>query len=135
MQPLAVLSAVFALLVGYLEWATPAPGASTYQQPLQTVIRYTSAPTRTATTPSTAPARQTATQVASSRPLILALPDIGESSGDTLLTVPGNETPLSDLFEQKSARERVTYNAELVFDRETGEDVTGGKVNIKIPLT
>jgi hypothetical protein len=35
---------------------------------------------------------------------------------------------------KRSAKPQITYNAELVYDLEKGEDITGGKVNIKIPF-
>lgn len=34
----------------------------------------------------------------------------------------------------KTEREEITYKAELVYDADKGEDITGGKVNIEIPF-
>jgi len=40
---------------------------------------------------------------------------------------------LMNLF-KKEVGEQVSYSAELIYDAEKGENITGGKVNIRIPL-
>ena len=43
------------------------------------------------------------------------------------------QSPLSNLFKQRKAP-KVSYRAELVYDAVKGEDITGGKINIRLPL-
>ncbi len=67
-----------------------------------------------------------------------------QTSGPLNLQVPSLETiqqsldtgksRLMDLFDRRNPN-RISYDAELVYDAEKGEDITGGKVNIKIPLS
>lgn len=44
-----------------------------------------------------------------------------------------SKTSLKNLFKPVDKTE-ISYNAELVYDAEKGENITGGKVNIKIPF-
>lgn len=133
MQPIAVLSAVFALLVTYLEWVSPNPQLA--NQPLvQAVVRdHVVAQVQTKAVTPTQPAR-TALVAKTAKPLNLELPTSVEAIQQSL-GEDQQQPLLNGLFEERTASERVTYNAELVYDRETGEDITGGKVNIKIPLS
>lgn len=137
MQPLIVLSAAFAFLVTYLEWN---PDSSSQLQAdyvfAAEVIRDASAnpiSSKERRAAGAADMRTVKTAPQSRKPLDLdlALP----IPMDTAVSAPIKENSLSiDLFETRQ-REGISYEAELVFDRETGEDVTGGKVNIRIPLT
>lgn len=134
MQALVVLSTVFALLAGYLEWWAPSHQPESMAA-THLVIR-TAAPA-VVTTPDALPiplVAKRSTETRSTKPLNLALPSTLDAEHTSLNQHNGNGT-LRDLFERRTERERVTYNAELVFDRESGEDITGGKVNIKIPLS
>jgi len=44
------------------------------------------------------------------------------------------QSNLLNLF-QRQARQQIRYSAELVYDAARGENITGGKFNIKIPLS
>lgn len=132
MQPLIVLSTVFAMLASYLQWIAPTPQAPSLQVS-QAIVRDRAPVEQTVVKRATAlPTPHMAQR--SIKPLNLQLPQSVETSLQSLVTEKQTNI-LKDLFEAPSARERVTYNAELVFDRQTGEDITGGKVNIKIPLS
>jgi hypothetical protein len=43
------------------------------------------------------------------------------------------KTPLLELFKQPN-QPGISYNAELIFDDDKGETITGGKIHIKIPF-
>lgn len=135
MQPIAVLSAVFALLLSYLEWMAPASYPTAQQgQVARVIVRDASTADRQQVAVATVKSSPQPIAEKILKPLNLALPASVEA---VQLSQPNAQQTsiLSGLFEERSANERVTYNAELVFDRETGEDITGGKVNIKIPLS
>lgn len=130
MRSLLVLTMAFALLITYFEQTSPQANALVASSQPARVIRDS--------IQSGELDRQEATeQVAKSdpapkqkSPLNLDLPSL-EATTHAMETRASN---LLDLFKHQT-RQKVTYNAELVFDRETGEEITGGKVNIKIPLT
>lgn len=63
------------------------------------------------------------------KPLNLKLPSLENIQRQY---VESNSSVLN-LFEKEAGKD-ITYNAELVFDAASGEDITGGKVNIKIPF-
>lgn len=133
MQALVVLSTVLALLAGYLEWWAPSPHTGS-PAVAHVVIRSTQAAPSAAGTSTLRQQQSVAHTVTRiDKPLNLALPATDDSPASLILEAGGRS--LNDLFEGRTERERVTYNAELVFDRETGEDITGGKLNIKIPLS
>ncbi len=134
MQSLIVLSIVFSLLAAYLE---------AMSQPQQASIQ----PLLTAKVIRTAPSSHTTKQINNDREHKLA----SAKANPTSLSAPLNlklqlpllkdielqynesKSSMLNLFQQRH-KEAITYNAELVFDAEKGENITGGKVNIKIPF-
>lgn len=135
MRSLLVLTAVFTLLVAYFEQtATEAHASLASYQPAKVI--------RTVKTAAAKPSIDKPVQIAKAAPqpetrsaldldLNLSLP----SMQDTTQALETKATSLLNLFKEQGSKQKVTYNAELVFDRETGEEITGGKVNIKIPLS
>ena len=129
MRSLLVLSAVFALLVTYLE---------SMGQPRQTTIQ----PLLTAKV-IRAPLNSPQTIVQEQKAAVAAALVTRQTPLNLTLKLPSlniiqqryidSKSTVLDLF-KPSKKETITYNAELVFDAETGEDITGGKVNIKIPF-
>lgn len=64
-------------------------------------------------------------------PLNLRLP----TRQDLQWRIQSSQQSNPNLFQKTSRDDQITYSAELVFDADKGEDITGGKVNIKIPLS
>ena len=129
MRTLLVLCTAFGLLAAYFELNLPRTPLSTKNTtarvirdvPLQKDMQN---PTRSAST------TQIETSQEQRTPLNLQLPAVTSIQQ----VLQAGETSFKNLFKYQD-NEKVTYNAELVYDRKTGEDITGGKLNIKIPLT
>ncbi|MGK0501154.1 MAG: hypothetical protein ACJAYG_002810 [Oceanicoccus sp.] len=62
--------------------------------------------------------------------LNLRIPDLVRFESHQL----NNQASSFDLFNAKP-KSSISYNAELVFDADKGESITGGKINIRIPLS
>lgn len=139
MQPFIVLSTAFVFLVSFLEWHHPAPQGPKPYTMTMAVVRDQPVAVERAVAPPANPASTTpqTREIAKTsathkpRPLDLRLPASTKNEKSSLNI--GNAA-FSDLFESRG-NTGVSYDAELVYDRQTGEDITGGKVNIKIPLT
>lgn len=127
MRSLLVLSAVFAILVAYLE---------SVGQPRQTAIQpLLSAKVIRTPSPAGEP-QQTIAKV--TPPVAVQRPPLNLQLKLPLLDsiqqrYTDSKSSVLDLF-KRDKKPSITYNAELVFDAEKGEDITGGKINIKIPL-
>lgn len=125
MRSLLILGLSFALLVAYMEAIVQPAQANTVQQTgfAKVVREQAILPTPKAQTEQTRREKITAA-------LNLKLP----SAGDFQEHFSQSKFSLVNVFEQKST-EDISYNAELVFDAEKGESITGGKIHIKIPLS
>ncbi|ARN74634.1 hypothetical protein [Oceanicoccus sagamiensis] len=128
MRSLLTLTLAFALLVAYMETMAPETQAAMTAPTLAKVVRTSPTTVEIDFTATTKPAK-------SARELNLNLPsliDIEQS-----FSAPEN-TGL-DIFakaaKDNTKKDAISYNAELVFDAEKGEEVTGGKIHIKIPLS
>ena len=142
MRSLFLLASVFVLLVGYLESTTITAPASVQLTTMTSVIRtpLRVQPPKTdaidvnhATLPTqvndVAPIRQSAKSS-----LNLKLPSENAVKWRDSTGLAANaQRRLMNLF-KKEVREQVSYSAELIYDAEKGENITGGKVNIRIPL-
>ena len=124
MHSILVLTAVFAMMVTYLENNQPKQGV--FQQPaIVKVIR--------------SPRNQ---PIIEQEAIIVASP-AQKPPAALNLTLPSLErlqqhyakskSSVMNLFKANDSPE-ITYNAELIYDAESGEDITGGKVNITIPF-
>ena len=142
MRSLFFLATVLVLLVGYLESTKITAPASVQLTTMTSVIRtpLQVQPTKTAATHvvhATLPAQ--ANDVApipqsakSSLNLKLPSENAVKWRDSTGLTANAQRR-LMNLF-KKEVGEQVSYSAELIYDAEKGENITGGKVNIRIPL-
>ena len=142
MRSLFFLATVLVLLVGYLESTKITAPASVQLTTMTSVIRtpLQVQPTKTAATHvvhATLPAQ--ANDVApipqsakSSLNLKLPSENAVKWRNSTGLTANAQRR-LMNLF-KKEVGEQVSYSAELIYDAEKGENITGGKVNIRIPL-
>jgi len=142
MRSLFFLATVLVLLVGYLESTKITAPASVQLTKMTSVIRtpLQVQPTKTAATHvvhATLPAQ--ANDVApipqsakSSLNLKLPSENAVKWRDSTGLTANAQRR-LMNLF-KKEVGEQVSYSAELIYDAEKGENITGGKVNIRIPL-
>lgn len=135
MRSLLTLSFSFALLAAYLEWAAPVQHQDKPSQ-LSQIVRSQSVPTPRADIVSnsdayhnTAQQPVTATKKAL-RILNLKLP-MGAITDNSAIHLPSQL-----VLESSTANtaNKIRYNAELVYDLDKGEDITGGKVNIEIPF-
>jgi hypothetical protein len=132
MHAIITLSIAFSVLVTYLENTVnpEQPVASLSSEP--TVIRTAKiAEVNVEQAPKqvTHASEKAVEMVRAITPLNLSIPF--SQSNDTLKFQ--RSKPVIDLFNY-SGKPEVTYNAELVYDAEKGEDITGGKINIRIPL-
>ncbi|WP_101759852.1 hypothetical protein [Oceanicoccus sp. KOV_DT_Chl] len=119
MRSLLTLTAAFIALVLYLEMMDkPAP------QPIAAhskIIR---------TAPKVAVKHEPVQVIADKKsPLNLRLPTFANLKTQYV----DSKNSVLDLF-KKEEKPSISYNAELVFDAEKGESITGGKVNITIPF-
>lgn len=142
MRSLFFLATVLVLLVGCLESTKITAPASVQLTTMTSVIRtpLQVQPTKTAATHvvhATLPAQ--ANDVApipqsakSSLNLKLPSENAVKWRNSTGLTANAQRR-LMNLF-KKEVGEQVSYSAELIYDAEKGENITGGKVNIRIPL-
>ena len=142
MRSLFFLATVLVLLVGYLESTKITAPASVQLTTMTSVIRtpLQVQPTKTAATHvvhATLPAQ--ANDVApipqsAKSSLNLKLPSENAVKWRDSTGLAANaQRRLMNLF-KKEVREQVSYSAELIYDAEKGENITGGKVNIRIPL-
>lgn len=129
MRSLLVLSVCFALLAVYLEQTAPQAHAALASHQPAKVIRHLTEPQAAQVAVQPAVTIHKA-EIRNDSPLNLTLPAIQ----GTDLSLDSRSSSMLNLFDYRG-KEKVSYNAELVFDRETGEDITGGKVHIKIPLS
>ncbi len=140
MRSLLILATVFVLLGAYLEsTATRAPDnarltaiAKVIRTPiLAEPARVTPSEEAVATAANTLRASHQQT-VAS--PLNLKLPLVDAIKRRYVAGFVGKtQRSLLNLF-KKEERQEISYSAELVYDAERGENITGGKLNIRIPL-
>ena len=124
MRSLLTLTLAFALLVTYMEIIAPTQAAMVPSTTAKVVRTASTTPTLIATAPKAE---------APQPKLNLSLPALD------ILEQPFNsqQTSKTGIFnpKQDSDKTAVSYNAELVFDAKKGEQVTGGKIHIKIPLS
>ena len=122
MQSLLVLTAVFAMMASYLETTQPEQ-SSTPQLTMAKIVR-SQTPLQTEEKPLTV--------IAANHPKVplnLKLPTV-----DSIEQYYFNsQTSVMKLFKADNSPE-ISYNAELVYDIEKGENITGGKVNVTIPF-
>ncbi len=130
MQAVMILTVAFALLTGYLEHTTSEAEASS-SSVMASVVRINQALPEV---PVPVPEQQVYTfqHTAVTPALDLSLP-FNLREGPAYQRQPSSF--INRINQRKTDREKVTYEAELVFDAHKGEDITGGKINIKIPLT
>lgn len=136
MRSFLTLTFSFALLTAYLEWFAPItqPQADTSQ--FSQIVRAQSAPVeqteaRQSSQPFTrAPHQQHPISNQALHVLNLSLP------ADAVTDSSAIHVPAQLVLEssQPNAANKIRYNAELVYDLDKGEDITGGKVNIEIPF-
>jgi hypothetical protein len=136
MRSILVLTAVIALLATYLE-STGRPGNNLVPKPfIAKVIRSQNHQAARAVSGQAHYIKRTVhavvhTTVSSiqTQALNLKLP--------YLMGIQGNynshKSTLLNLFNRKRSPE-ISLNAELVYDADKGEDITGGKVNVTIPF-
>lgn len=128
MQSLLVLTTVIALLATYLETVAPKQHSQALRTHAAKVIRSHPRTTELTTVRTTT----TATEIDQSiLPLNLRLPTLQ----DLQWRIQDSQQSSRNLFQKTSRDDDISYSAELVFDAEKGEDITGGKLNIKIPLS
>ncbi len=130
MRSLLTLTLAFALLVTYMETMVPETQAAMTAPISAKVVRTEDSNTSATTVAAAKPAKP--------QPILnLNLPSFGdiEQSFSTQI----QDSPALDIFskvaKQDAEKTAITYNAELVFDAEKGEEITGGKIHIKIPLS
>lgn len=126
MQSLLVLTAVIAILATYLESVTPGSHDRTLSPTVAKVIRSSNPTSEPA--PVASIARETSPSIL---PLNLRLPTLQ----DLQWRIQDAQGTNPNLFQKTTEDEDISYSAELVFDAEKGEDITGGRLNIKIPLS
>ncbi len=137
MHTLLTLTAAFALLTGYFEYIIePASAAKPAHQTAAIIRDAQPTPAEVSSVePQASPAPQSQTSTPPTikekqmAPLNLALPQFKQDHQPLVL----RRSLLLDVFNRQADQE-VSYNAELVYDAEKGESITGGKVNIKIPF-
>ena len=139
MRSLLTLTFSFALLAAYLEWAAP---AATQQQAsssrLSQIVRAQRAPAAQQVArvenngDVTSSAERQPIPIISKalRVLNLKLPT-GAITDSSALHIPAQLVLSSS---EPNPANKIRYNAELVYDLDKGEDITGGKVNIEIPF-
>ena len=142
MRSLFFLATVLVLLVGYLESTKITAPASVQLTTMTSVIRtpLQVQPPKTAaidvvhaTLPAQANDVAPIPQSAKSS-LNLKLPSENAVKWRNSTGLTANaQRRLMNLF-KKEVGEQVSYSAELIYDAEKGENITGGKVNIRIPL-
>ncbi|MEH6912327.1 MAG: hypothetical protein V7459_17230 [Oceanicoccus sp.] len=139
MRSLLMLATVFALLVGYLETTMVKAPDSVQLKTVSSVIR---TPVLVKP-PQPAPVEAVIAVIArqendvatpAKRPLNLKLPTIDQIKQrySARFARKTQQNPMN-LFRREDTQE-ISYSAELVYDAERGENITGGKVNIRIPL-
>ena len=127
-------------LATFLEFNTQRfdPSASTLSNSLEAVRRTGRSIQKVVTASNQSPEKELANI---SLPINLSLPNRSFSTTDSPFIQPttpildGDSSELSRLLNNANQGSKVTYEAELVFDRNRGEDITGGKINIKIPFS
>jgi len=129
MRSILTLTFSFALITAYLEWIAPAANQQAGATQLSQIVRSQAAPiTRNNSALAAAGGIGERPIVKKAiRALNLSLPS------DNLLGSPELNQP-SQLVLEEDTSKKIRYNAELVYDLEKGEDITGGKVNIEIPF-
>ena len=127
MRSLLTLATAFIALAGYLEVVSQ-PAQATQQAISNPVIRSQS-PLIAHNAVKEAPAPRKVAANTESKPLNLQLPSFGELK---VQFTEGKEQALN--FLKKDEKPRISYNAELLFDEEKGEDIVGGQVHINIPF-
>lgn len=125
MRSLLILGLSFALLVAYMETIVQPVQANTMQQQgFAKVVRE----------PAKSPIPKPQTEQTSHEKITAALNLKLPSVDDFQQHFSQSKFSLMNIFKQKS-KDDISYNAELVFDAESGESITGGKIHIKIPLS
>lgn len=136
MRSLLTLTFSFALLTAYLEWVAPAAQQQANTSQLSQIVRAQSAPVEQTDTKhnseslAKAPLKQRPIISKAFRVLNLSLPE-GAVTDNSAIHLPAQLVLESS---QQNAANKIRYNAELVYDLDKGEDITGGKVNIEIPF-
>jgi hypothetical protein len=125
MRSLLILGLSFALLLAYMETIVQPTDSNIIQQKSFAKVVRDQAISPTLHNPAKQPSHEKIRAI-----LNLELP----STGGFQESFTQSKFALMNVFEQKSSNE-ITYNAELVFDADKGENITGGKIHIKIPLS
>ena len=136
MQSLLTLTFSFVLLSAYLEWVAPPAQQQATPTRLSQIVRTQTDPVIDLETPAN---HESYTQtIHKPRPIIrkalrvlnLSLPI------NTLADAGALHMPAQLVLEssEQNPATKIRYNAELVYDLDKGEDITGGKVNIEIPF-
>lgn len=127
MHSIVLLTTAIALLGAYLQ-STEVPLDVAQQSIAAKVIRSTPIHSHTDTLAKTSPQR--AMRASRATPLDLQLPNFRSLDQSYMPADSANSTR----FKPQIKGPEVRLNAELVFDAEEGESITGGKVNIQIPF-
>lgn len=140
MRSLLILATVFALLVTYLESTMTRTPDSAHLVTTSSVIRTplpVKPPQKILNKTSVATQKNEVTapiQASLKSPLNLKLPLVDAIKRQYAAGLAGKtQRSLLNLF-KKEIKQQISYSAELVYDAEKGENITGGKVNIRIPL-
>lgn len=134
MRSLLIITAAFAFLAAYLEAMSNHDLAAQTVPVSYKVIRTQTQPIANVTTSNAvkSPSNQATTlQLDKVKPLNLSIPN----QTSYLQHISEQRRAAINWFKPRNSEAEITYNAELVFDSEKGEEITGGKVNIRIPLT
>ena len=140
MRSLLTLTFSFALLAAYLEWVAPATQPQASSSQLSKIVRAQRSPSaqQVARIENTPPNDDVSSAAAQPMPIIskalrvlnLKLPT-GAITDSSALHIPAQLVLSSS---EPNPANKIRYNAELVYDLDKGEDITGGKVNIEIPF-
>ena len=127
MQSLILLAAVFTLMATYLEATTAEHSAS---PPISTARVVPAAMPALPTNLQPQKISQSIAKAINATPLNLSIPSLNSAQQQYY---SHSKTLVIDLFKADESP-KVSYHAELVYDLEKGENITGGKVNVTIPF-
>lgn len=146
MQPLFILGLAFTLLATYIESDLTSEETAVSQvytakvirdevhdkKPASIITDISELPSASDLTVETIRARtNTSPELVNNKKIDLNLTIPTQSRSELLLRNKNYSMPNLFKFSKKPT---ITYEAELVYDAEKGEDITGGKVNITIPF-
>ena len=126
MQSLILLAAVFTLMTTYLETTTAEHSASPQ---MSTAKAVPAAMPALSANLQTQKISQPIAKAINTIPLNLSIPSLNSAQQ----YYSHSKTLAIDLFKADESP-KISYHAELVYDLEKGENITGGKVNVTIPF-